>query len=221
MKFKHFFPVCIFVLFLSTTAESQVIVMGRPPRYRMRPPRQKSRAQQLPKFQPSVDISAGYGFPNGDKDYIPTYYNAYNGSVSQTGPFAGSIDYHFQRNMSIGVLVTHGMLKAPYYAYGNTSGVPDFNFNASSWAVMLDILHYIGATKNVTPYTRVALGFNIWDQNYTDAAGDKVSMPSADLPDFAYQLSLGAKFRLSKNSSLFLEAGYGKYIVNGGLSFKF
>ena len=192
----------------------------RPPRYRMRPPRQKNRTQ-LPSFQPSLDLSVGYGFPNGDKNYTPGYYNAYSGSITQTGPFTGAIDYHFQRNMSIGVLVTHGMLKAPYYVYGNSSGVPDFNFNADSWAVMLDLLHYIPGTKNVTPYTRVAVGFNIWTQNYTDATGTKISMPPADLPDFAYQLSLGAKFKLSKNSGFFLEAGYGKYIVNGGLTFKF
>ncbi len=224
MKIKYFIPLCIFFLFISTLAESQVIMMGRMPRYRMRPPRSKTQPKQKqPKFEPSVNLSLGYGFPNGDKNYLPSYYNEYNSGTMQSGPFTGAIDYRFSRNMSLGILVTHGMLKAPYYNYGSFSGIPDFNFKTDNWAFMLNMLHYIPVqgAKNIMPYTRIAVGFNVWTQNYTDASGNKISMPPADLPDLAYQLSLGAQIKMSKNAGFFLEAGYGKYILNGGLTFKF
>jgi hypothetical protein len=221
MKIKYILPLCISVLFISSVAESQIIMGRRPPRYGMRPPRSKNQQKQAPKFEPSVNLSVGYGFPNGDKNSIPEYDNAYSSGVSQTGPFTGAIDYRFSRSMSIGVLATHGMVKAPYYSYGNTTGVPDFNFKEDNWAIMLDFLHYIPATKSITTYTRIAVGFNIWTQEYTDALGSKINMAPADLPDLAYQLSLGAQIKMSKNAGFFLEAGYGKYIVNGGLTFKF
>jgi len=44
---------------------------------------------------------------------------------------------------------------------------------------------------------------------------------NVDLPALAYQVSFGAKFHLSKEAGLFLEAGYGKYILNGGLALSF
>jgi len=31
-----------------------------------------------------------------------------------------------------------------------------------------------------------------------------------------YQVSLGARIKLSPNAGCFMEAGYGKYIINGG-----
>jgi hypothetical protein len=46
-------------------------------------------------------------------------------------------------------------------------------------------------------------------------------MPTLNLPDLAYQVGLGANFKLSPNAGFFIEAGYGKYILNGGLSLKF
>jgi len=61
---------------------------------------------------------------------------------------------------------------------------------------------------------------NTWKQDYIDAAGNKlnyIEKPS----ELAYQAGLGAQFSLSDNARIFLEAGYGKYILHGGLSFVF
>jgi hypothetical protein len=219
MKMKHFFPLFIAVLFVANVAESQVIMMQpRPPRYRARPPRRNT--ENLPRFQPSLNVSLGYGFPNVDKVDLPAYLDEYNSGTTQTGPFTGSVDYRFSRLMSIGVLVTHGMLNAPYYPYSGTTGTPDFNFKVSNWAFMIDLMHYMQATNNITLYSRVALGVNTWTQNYIDPSGNKMNVPPASLPDLAYQVGLGAQFKMTKNSGFFLEAGYGKYILNGGLTFK-
>ena len=188
---------------------------GRPPQ----PHPGKRRAQNLPKFEPSVNLSFGYGFPNLDKYELPEFYDLYKGTVtSQTGPITGAIDYRFSRNMSIGVLVTHGKVTAPYYDYN--TGAPMFRGSLDNWSVMFNFMNYIPAGEKVTPYIRTAIGINTWQQNYTDGRGNKINVDGAP-SELAYQVGLGADFYLSKNAGIFLEGGYGKYIMHGGLTFKF
>ncbi len=219
-KYAVSFLICIFCF--SALSEAQVGVyigprMGYGPRYRHRPGQQR---RDLPKFEPSVNVSFGYGFPNLDKDQLPDFYNLYKGTTtSQTGPVTGAIDYRFSRNMSIGVLVTHGKVTVPYYNY-NESSSPQLTGSLDNWSVMLNFMRYIQTNGKVSPYLRTAIGINTWQQNYTDAQGNKMNMEGTP-SELAYQVGLGANFYLSKNAGLFLEGGYGKYILHGGLTFKF
>jgi opacity protein-like surface antigen len=221
---KYLISFLICTLCFSALAEAQVgVYIG--PRYgpgygRGYRHRQQRPQEDLPPFQPTVNLSFGYGFPNLDKDQLPDFFNLYKGTTtSQTGPVTGAIDYRFSRNMSIGVLVTHGEVKVPYYNYNEPSS-PVFTGSLDNWSVMLNFMRYIQATEKITPYIRTAVGINTWQQNYTDAQGNKVNMDGSP-SELAYQVGLGADFYLSKNAGLFLEAGYGKYILHGGLTFRF
>jgi hypothetical protein len=184
--------------------------------------RQYRERPQLPPFQPSVNISFGYSYPNLDYTHFANFYNMYKGNVSsQKGPFTGTIDYQFSRYMSIGALGTYGKVSLPYYTADNTSGLPDMTGNFENWSLMLNIVTYFPTrTRAVSPYLRTAIGVNHWIQDYSDASGVK----TAGIPEpstLAYQASLGAKFNLSPRAGIFMEAGYGKYILNGGLALKF
>jgi len=181
----------------------------------------KSRRNQpnLPPFKPYLSISAGYGFPNLDKYQLPSFYNYYPGSASQTGPIIGSVDYRFNRNMSLGLMVTHGTVSQPYYNYNGGSNA--FTGSLNNWSFMLDMINYMPvASNNIKPYLRTAIGVNSWQQNFTDNGGNNLNIPG--VPSYlAYQASLGVNFKIAGNIGIFLEAGYGKYILLGGLSFKF
>ena len=217
--------ICTFCL--SALAEAQVgvyigprrgygPVYGRGYRHKLQRPNQRN----LPKFHPTVNVSFGYGFPNSDKDQLPDFYNLYKGTTtSQTGPITGAIDYRFSRNMSIGGLVTHGNVSVPYYSYNEPSS-PVFTGSLENWSVMLNFMRYIQATEKISPYLRTAIGINAWQESYIDGQGNKINMDGTP-SQLAYQVGLGANFYLSKNAGLFLEAGYGKYILHGGLTFKF
>ena len=169
------------------------------------------RKNDLPSFKPFVSVSLGYGFPNLDKEQLPgNSYNYYQGNVTQTGPVTGSIDYQFSRLASIGVLVTHGNVSIPYYDY-NAASSPAYTGKLDNWSIMLNYVSYIPVNGDkVSPYLRTAIGFNLWN---------KINQPN-NLPDLAYQLGLGVKFNLTDRTGLFVEGGYGKYILHGGLSFK-
>ncbi len=220
MKKRWVVPFTLAALLLSAQGFSQVYYYPGFQRYRVRPQRQYRQPTQSPPFDPVVELSLGYGFPNLDKNYLPQYYNAFNTSNSFTGPFTGSLNYRFSRTSSVGLLVTHDITKAPYY---NSSGAqtPVFNASLNNWAFMLNIVNYLPGNRAVTPYTRLAIGLNSWQQNYTDGSGNKIAVQPANLPDLAYQVALGANFRLSDKMGFFAEAGYGKYILQTGLSFKF
>lgn len=206
------------LLFLIASEAQMRRMYGKPRHARGR---QERAGRNLPRFQPTVNLSFGYGFPALDKDFLPEFYEAYRGDITQTGPITGALDYQFSRVMSIGVMVTHSKVSAPYYDYYSSSADPAFTARLNNWSFMLNITRYIPVSAAVTPYLRTAIGFNSWEQTYTDPNGNKAPVIPADLPDFAYQAGIGARFNLSKNAGIFLEAGYGKYIAHGGLTLKF
>jgi hypothetical protein len=182
-----------------------------------RSPQQRRMPRQ--NFKPSVDLAVGYGFPNEDQQQLPEFQNLYKGSVSQSGPITGSLNYRFSQGMSIGILATHGKVSVPYYDnFGPVTAGPVLNGMLENTAVMLNIVRYMPGGPALTPYVRTAIGVNIWQQTFTDAFGNKVD--PGPLPDLAYQVGIGAKINMSKNSSFFIEAGYGKYILHVGLSLK-
>ncbi len=224
---KHITALCLLACVFTVNAEAQYWGGGvyvqrgyrRPPPPRRPPVRQRQRPQ--PSFRPTVNLSIGYGYPNLDKEQLALFTDAYQGTVSSRGPITGSFDYQFSRNASIGLTGTYGKVSAPYYDYGSSGQVPAFTGELENWSVMLNLVNYFPTReKTISPYIRTAVGLNNWTSNYLDAQGLK----AADVPEpssFAYQASLGARFNLSERAGLYAEAGYGKYIVSGGITLKF
>ena len=217
--------VSILLLLISGIAEAQIYGGGiymqrgyrRPP-----PPRQQHypHRQKLPTFKPTVNLSIGYGFPNLDKNYLSEFYNAYQGTATQTGPVTAALDYQFSRYNSIGVMGTYGKVSVPYIDYNSNNGVPDFTGKLENWSVMFNMMSYFPSYATVSPYIRTAIGINNWKQDYLNPDGSKAAV-SENPTSLAYQVSIGTRFNLSPNAGFYIEAGYGKYIVNGGLTFRF
>ncbi len=196
---------------------AQVVIHSRlPGRYRIL---RQQRNSHFSKFKPAINISFGYGAPNLDKDELLEFRNYYHSSINQTGPVFGAIDYQFKRTMSIGVMISYGKLSAPYY--NNNGSALAFTGYLKNTSLMLNFVRYmIVRNEKVSPYIRTAIGINMWTQDYLDQSGNKAVI--ADDPTvLAYQVAIGAKFMLAKQAGFFVEAGYGKYILSAGLTFKF
>jgi hypothetical protein len=224
---KQITLVSILLLLIAGAAEAQYyggggMYMQRG--YRRQPPpqhryqhRQKEKA---PAFKPTVNFSVGYGFPNLDKDYLVDFNGSYKGTPTQKGPVTGALDFQFSRYNSIGVMGTYGKVSTPYIDYTSGNGLPAFTGNLENWSIMFNMMSYFPSYQTVSPYIRTAIGINNWKQNYTYPDGSKAAI--ADNPSsLAYQVSIGTRFNLSPNAGFYIEAGYGKYIVNGGLTFRF
>jgi len=184
--------------------------------YSRRQPKKKSNE---PPFKPVVYVSIGYGFPNLDASQLPdnNYINNYNkGLSSSSGPITGAIDYRFSRSTSIGVMATYGKVSAPYT---NSNNINVGTGSIETWSALLNLMNYAPLSNTATMYFRVAFGANINSTTtFKDASGETLLISPAN---FAYQVGLGVKLDIAKNTALFAEAGYGKYILNGGLSFAF
>ncbi len=199
--------------------------------YRRPPPRPMQRYQKYPKqkqqtYHPTVNLSLGYGYPNLDKNYFPEQFqgaiNAQKGTdYNQTGPITAALDFQFSRYNSIGVIGTYGKVSVPYYDYSTSSTVPSFNGDLKSYSVMLNMMTYFPSYETVSPYIRTAIGINTRTENYTYPDGSKAIVAGDNLTDLAYQVSIGTRFNMSPNAGFFIEAGYGRYIVSGGLTFRF
>jgi hypothetical protein len=220
----------LFVL-ISGIAEAQVYGGGMYMRrgYRRPPPRQMQRNPQKkkpPVYHPTVNLSIGYGYPNLDKNYFPDQFvgslNAYRGSeFTQTGPVTAALDFQFSRYNSIGVIGTYGKASVPYYDFSSTGATPIFTGDLKSYSVMLNMMTYFPSYQTVSPYIRTAIGISNRTEDYMYPDGSKAVIGSDNLTDLAYQVSIGTRFNMSQNAGFYVEAGYGKYIVNGGLTFRF
>jgi hypothetical protein len=85
---------------------------------------------------------------------------------------------------------------------------------------MLNFMRYLPGSQKVTPYLRTAIGLNTGQGKYRTDAGTDFFTPDNGTT-LAYQAGIGVQLYVSKSSGFFVEAGYGKYIVAGGLTFKF
>ena len=189
--------------------------------YRRVPQRRVIVRQQQPRFTPVVNFSVGYGYPNLDKNEFISFNNYYRGTVKDIGTITGALDVQFSRTSSIGVIVSHGFVKAPYYDYSSSTSPVAFNGSLENWSVMLNLMQYFPTgSDQFQPYLRTAIGLNFWDENYKDPSGVKMNVNAEDPKQLAYQVGLGAKAYISKNTGIFVEAGYGKYILHGGLTFR-
>ncbi len=189
--------------------------------YRRVPQRRVGPRQQMPKFTPVVNFSMGYGYPNLDKNQFLSFNNYYRGTPKDIGTITGALDVQYSRTSSIGVIVSHGYLTAPYYDYGSTASPVAFNGSLENWSVMLNLMQYFPTgSDRFMPYLRTAIGLNFWDENYKDQSGVKINVGADEPTQLAYQVGLGMKAYVSKNTGFFVEAGYGKYILHGGLTFR-
>ena len=198
----------------------------RPPGYPRPYHKKQSPQKKAPAFQPTVNLSIGYGYPNLDKDYFPDQFvgalNAYKGTqYSQTGPVTAALDFQFSRYNSIGVMGTYGKASVPYYDFNSNNPVPFFNGDIQSWSIMFNMMTYFPSYQTVSPYIRTAVGISNRSEDYTYPDGSKAVLGGENISDLAYQVSIGTRFNMSPNAGFYIEAGYGRYIVNGGLTFRF
>ena len=181
--------------------------------------------EEAPKFIPTVDISVGFGYPNVDKYLLPdlSAQGYVKGNYQKTGTYTAAIDYQFNRFTSLGLLGSYGTSSVPYFTTNaGPADQPVYNGTLTGWSVMANLKTYFAPVDLVklNGYFRFAGGINVWDQKITDANGLKLNNIS-DPSEFAYQVSLGADFNLSPRAAFYVEAGYGKYILGGGLKFRF
>jgi hypothetical protein len=181
--------------------------------------RRYSKSSNQPKFTPIYHFSLGYGFSNLDKSQLINFSNLGLGISTQSGPIIGAFDCQYSRNAAIGLLISHEKVNGSYYDLNYIPSPLMATGSLDNWSIMLNMMNYMPAGENISPFIRTAIGMNFWSQQYIDANANLIPVYS-DPSQLAYQLSLGANIHLSKNTGILVEAGYGKYILHVGLTYQ-
>lgn len=205
---------------ITTTTNAQIIVRTRSGITVLKQVRQNKHRKDE-KFKLHFHVSTGYGIPNVDQSYLPEYYSFSRSRIYEKGPFTGSLDLQLNKKTSVGLLVTSGSVSAAYHNYNPNSPLQEFTGRFDNYSVMFSLNRYLTVNSKIIPYTRIAMGVNLWKQSYIDSDGANADVSQVDLPELAFQASVGVKLKIVRAIALFVDAGYGKYILNAGFSFSF
>lgn len=84
---------------------------------------------------------------------------------------------------------------------------------------MIQTVKYFETESSLLVYAKGNIGLNLWSGEYRPANGTVYKNFNAPTP-VAYNAMVGLKYGLTPATFAYLEAGYGKYVVAAGLSFK-
>ena len=176
-----------------------------------------------------IHMSYGYGFPRLDdgKFKFNKDKNAYR--VEGVGPFAFKVEYGLSRQLSIG-------LSATYIQY--TSDWEELRFDPyhqrEIWfkygtklhdvSAMLRLNYHWIVTARSDFYVGGGMGYNYWkSEDFTTFTPEDTTFNSSfkNPGPFAAELTLGYRLYFRQRNAFYIEAGYGKSVIQAGFVFKF
>lgn len=173
--------------------------------------------QVLPFKKKDQFISVQYGFPNVSKSLLESFPLFTQTNKKNFGPVSLSYDYHISADMSIGATLLYSSYSASYKDILASS--LSFNGKLRNTAILVQSTKYLAAKEKLFLYAKGSIGLNLWSGEYTAPDGSDFKNFNAPTP-VGYTAMVGGKYLFTPNMLGYLEAGYGKYIVAAGLSFK-
>lgn len=176
-----------------------------------------------------LHFSYGYGFPRLDNRRFKLHKDENAYKVDGVGPFIFKAEYGLTRQLSIGLSATY----VQYTSEWEQQRFSEFH-QKNLWFVYGTKVHDLAAMLRlnyhwvVTPrsdlYVGGGLGYNRWrSEDFTNFTPEDSTFNSFfKKPDpFAAEITLGYRYYFRQRNAVFIEAGYGKSIVQAGFVFKF
>lgn len=176
-----------------------------------------------------VHFSYGYGFPRLDDNLFKFHDNKNEFRVVGVGPFIFKGEYGVNRQLSVG-------FSAAYIKYTSDWSElrPDPNNNRPLWykfgtnltdlSVMLRLNYHWITTPRSDFYMGGGIGYNRWQsEDFTTRTSEDSTFNSLfkEPGGLAAEITLGYRYYFRQRNALYIEAGYGKSIIQGGFVFKF
>ncbi len=176
-----------------------------------------------------IHFSYGYGQPRLDKKLFDYQKDSIDFRVIGVGPFFWKVEYGLSRKLSV-------MLSAGYILYKADWKVmrPDPLYTYDLPFVYGTQLHDISANlrfnyhlfvnKEFDVYVGGGIGYNhFMNKDFTDYAPDDTLFKSQfKLPyPVSYEMTFGVRYFFLTRTAIYIEAGIGKALLQGGFVFKF
>lgn len=176
-----------------------------------------------------LHMSYGYGFPRLDNSTFNFHKQEAEYRVVGVGPFTIKAEYGLTRMLSI-------MLSANYIQYTSDWQEKRFDIrhqkdlpfvygtNATDLSVILRLNYHYNVTHRSDFYVGGGIGYNRWtaDDFTVNAPDDSLFISQYKRPmPVAFEMTAGYRYYFRTRNAIYIEAGYGKSIVQAGFVFKF
>ncbi|MEO5643543.1 MAG: hypothetical protein ABIQ40_12760 [Bacteroidia bacterium] len=171
-------------------------------------------------------ISIGYGFPNLGKSIFNTY-NTYNDfKVSGFGPMHVKYEYGVSDKIGIGVSVNIVTFKVAWteapYSYSDSTVAYEHRIKSSAYSALARLNIHFATQEKIDPYWGIGIGYS--GRKYTYSSDDPNYTSGIALTNpipIGFESTLGCRFFFTENIGAYIEVGFSKSIVQGGLVAKF
>lgn len=176
-----------------------------------------------------VHFSYGYGQPRLDKKLFDFQKDSIGFKVVGIGPFFWKAEYGLSRKLSVQLSAAYILYKSEWkrmrpdllylydlpFRYGTT--LHDISAN-------LRFNYHLFVNKEWDVYVGGGAGYNYFiNKDFTDYAPDDTTFKSQfKIPyPVSYEMTFGVRYFFLTRTAIYLEAGLGKSLVQGGFVFKF
>lgn len=176
-----------------------------------------------------LHFSYGYGLPRLDKKLFQFQKDSANFAVVGIGPFFWKTEYGLSRKLSVQLSTAYILYKSEWkrmrpdplygfdlpFRYGTT--LHDISAN-------LRFNYHLFVNKEWDVYVGGGMGYNHFiNKDFTDYAPDDTVFNSQfKIPyPVSYEMTFGVRYYFLTRTAIYVEAGLGKSLVQGGFVFKF
>ncbi len=176
-----------------------------------------------------IHMSYGYGFPRLDNSRFDFHKDKNNFRVVGVGPFIFKAEYGLTRELSVGISATYIKYRSDWQElrfddFHNRDLWTTYGTVAEDLAIMLRFNYHYRVTPRSDLYIGGGMGYNMWTEEdvLPGRADDSTFNSFFKVPGAtAAELTLGYRYYFRQRNAFYVEAGYGKSIVQAGFVFKF
>lgn len=176
-----------------------------------------------------IHFSYGYGQPRLDNKLFDYQKDSTDFRVVGIGPFFWKAEYGLSRKLSVGISAAYILYKAdwkrqrpdPLYGFDLpfTYGTRLHDISAN-----LRLNYHLFVNKDWDVYLGGGVGYNYYiNQDFTTYKPDDTLFNAQfKIPyPVSYEMTFGVRYYFLTRTAIYLEAGYGKAVLQGGFVFKF
>lgn len=172
-------------------------------------------------------ISIGYGFPNLGKSLFKTWESYSDYKVTGFGPMHVKYEYGVSDKIGIGASVNIVNFKVawtdiPYSSLDSTANY-EHRVKSSAYSILARMNIHFATQAKIDPYWGFGLGYS--GRKYTYETDDpnypEDNFSLTNLIPLGFETTIGCRFYFTDNIGAYIETGFSKSIIQGGLVAKF
>jgi hypothetical protein len=177
-----------------------------------------------------IHFSYGYGQPRLDQNLFKYQKDSIDFKVVGIGPFFFKTEYGLSRKLSVSLSAAYVLYKSewkrmrPDPLYTNLDLPFRYGTTLHDISANLRLNYHLFVNKDWDVYLGGGVGYNhFMNKDFTDYGPDDTTFNSQFKIPFpvSYEMTFGVRYYFLTRTAIYVEAGLGKALVQGGFVYKF